>query len=200
MPGSLTDVAEDSGLYALAQVGVKESSKIVNVVYDKSIKYATERAAEMVGKKWVNGELIDNPNAEYRIDQSTRDELQRIIAQGLEDNLGKDAIADLIEEAGTFSSERAELIANTEIGTANSQGALDGYKAARDLGINLGKDWIADEDPCIECEANADAGTIDLDDTFPSGDDSPLAHPGCECVLSVTVHEDQSEENNSEEE
>lgn len=154
----------------------------------------------MVGKKWVNGKLIDNPKAEYRIDQATRDELQRIIAKGLEDNIGKGEIEDLIENSLAFSPERAALIANTEIGTANSQGALDGYKSARDIGINIKKVWVADEDPCIECQENDDAGPIDLDDTFPSGDDSPLAHPGCECVLTAEVDEDmENQDFNTEE-
>lgn len=179
VPGSLTDVAEDSGLYALAQVGVSESTGLVNQVYDRAVKYATERAAEMVGKKWVDGELIDNPNAEWRIDEATRDEIQRIIADGLENNIGRDAIADAIEEATAFSPERAELIANTEIGSANSEGALEGYKAARDIGIKLQKVWIPDAEACEICQGNADDGPIDLDDTFSSGDDAPLAHPNC---------------------
>lgn len=156
----------------------------------------------MVGKKWVNGELIDNPNAKFAITDSTRDEIQRIIANGLNDNLGKDEITDLLQNSLTFSVERAEKIANTEIGTANSQGALNGYKAAQDIGINLQKEWVADEDPCEDCQANEDAGPIDLDDDFPSGVDSPLAHPGCECVLTATVIEDAqeiSDEENTEE-
>lgn len=194
MPGSIADVAEDSGLYALAQVGVQGSESLVNQVYDRAVKYATERAAEMVGKKWVDGELVDNPNAEWRIDEATRDEIQSIIADGLENNIGRDAIADAIEEATAFSPERAALIADTEIGTANSQGALDGYKAARDSGIKLKKDWIPDADACEICQENADASPIDLDDLFPSGDDAPLSHPNCECVLSVTVDENQDEE------
>lgn len=195
-------MAEDSGLYALAQIGVVESESIVNVVYDRAVKYARNRAAEMVGKKWVNGELVDNPNARFAITDSTRDEVQRIIASGLDDNLGKEEITDLLENSLAFSSERAEKIANTEIGTANSQGALEGYKAASDLGINVLKDWVADENPCEDCQANEDAGPIGLDESFPSGVDAPLAHPGCECVLSATVVEDDNAtntENNQEE-
>lgn len=191
LPNAIADVAEDSSIYALAQIGVKESDSIVNRVYDRAVEYAKDRSAEMIGKKWVDGELVDNPNAEWVITDSTRDDIQRIIEKGLNDNIGKDGIADLIEQSTTFSPERAEMIANTEVGIANSQGALDGYKEARELGIKIKKDWIADEDPCLDCQANEDAGSIDLDDIFPSGDDSPLAHPGCECVLSATVEDDE---------
>lgn len=199
LPNSIADVAEDSSLYALAQVGVKESDSIVDRVFDRAVDYAKNRAAEMVGKRWVDGELVDNPDAEWVISDSTRDDIQRIIQQGLDDNIGKDGIADLIEQSTTFSPERAEMIANTEIGIANSQGALDGYKEARDLGIKIKKDWVADEDPCLDCQANEDAGSIDLDDMFPSGDDSPLAHPGCECVLSATIEDDSEQTDNTEE-
>src|SRR5262249_39504144 len=120
------------------------------------------------------------------------------IAQGLDDNLGHDEIADAIQEAGAFSDDRAETIANTEIGHANSVGALNGYKAARDAGVKGKKAWLADDNPCPDCQENEDAGPIDLDDVFPSGDDAPLAHPGCECTL-VPVTEDESG-NESEEE
>lgn len=199
MPTDIADVTEDSAVYALAQIGVDASDELVNKVYQNAVSYAKDRSAEMVGKKWVDGELVDNPNAELVITDSTRDEIKRIIYQGLTDNIGKAGIADAIEESAAFDSDRAEMIANTEIGTANSQGALQGYKAAQDIGINIKKIWIADEDPCPECAANEDEGPIDLDDTFQSGDDAPLAHPGCECVLSAEVDEDMDNQDNSEE-
>ena len=85
--------------------------------------------AEMVGKRWVDGELVDNPNAEWRIDEATRDEIRSVIEKGLNDNIGHDAIADAIREAGAFSEDRAEMIANTEERTfalrrAHHHGAL----------------------------------------------------------------------------
>lgn len=189
---------QDSSARALAQIGLQDNDTLVDKVFDRAVDYSKERAAEMVGKKWVDGKLVDNPNAIWRIDDATRDEIKGIIASGLNDNIGRDAIADNIEEAGAFSKERAALIANTEIGHANSQGALQGYKAGRDIGVNLKKYWIPDENACPICEENGDAGLIDLDDDFPSGDDAPLAHPNCECVLSAEVADDDSEKSSDD--
>jgi len=72
-------------------------------------------------KRWFDGVLVDNPNAEWRIDEATRDELQDIISQGLSDNIGSDAIAQAVEDAGAFSEERAGLIADTEIASATAR-------------------------------------------------------------------------------
>ncbi len=199
VPDELELVAADSGSLALAQIGVGEKSGLVDQVNERAVAYAKDRAAEMVGKRWLDGELVDNPNAEWVITDATRDELQRVIAEGLENNLGHDEIEAAIEEAGAFSAERAELIANTEIGRANSVGALEGYKAARDAGVKVQKEWLPDSDPCPVCQENADAGPIDLDDDFPSGDDAPLAHPWCECTLVPVVEESKTDSSDEEE-
>ncbi len=177
---ALNDVAQDSALQALLFIQAPESDALFNRVFDRAVSYAADRGAEMVGMKWVDGELVENPKAEWVITQATRDEIQSLIVDGLNNSLTRDEIANNIESAAAFSPERADLISATEIGTANSQGALEGYKAARDVvGLKLKKYWIPDEDPCDDCQENGDAGLIDLDDDFPSGDDAPLAHPNC---------------------
>lgn len=199
VPGELDTVASDSGSLALAQIGVSDRSDLVNQVNDRAVAYAKDRAAEMIGKRWVDGELVDNPNAEWVITDATRDELQSLITQGLDDNLGHDAIAELIQQAGAFSADRAELIANTEIARANSVGALEGYKAARDIGVRVKKEWVGDDDPCDEiCQPNVEQGPIDLDEDFESGDDAPPGHPGCRCGISPVVEEDSSGETTDE--
>ena len=43
------------------------------------------------------------------------------------------------------------------------------------------KSWVGGT--CEACQENADAGWIDMDDTFPSGDDEPPAHPNCDCDI-----------------
>ena len=197
-PRELESVVADSGSLALAQLGVVDKSDLVNQVNERAVAYARNRAAEMVGKRWVDGELVDNPNAEWVITDSTRDELQSIITRGLDDNIGRDAIADAIREAGAFSEDRADMIAGTEIARANSVGSLEGYKAAREVGVKVMKEWLPDDEPCEEiCKPNVDQGPIDLDDDFESGDSEPPGHPGCRCSL-IPVTEDSSETDNSE--
>jgi len=39
----------------------------------------------------------------------------------------------------------------------------------------------SDTGTCEECNENIDAGWIDSEDVYPSGDDGPEFHPGCVC-------------------
>ena len=170
----LEAVATDTGQLALASLGVDDRSDLVDQVNDGAVAAAKDQAAELVSG----------------IDERTRSMLVDLIAGGLENNAGVDAIADSIEDSGLFSDDRADLIARTEVSRANSQAAVDGYRAARDqAGVNARKEWILGPNPCEICEANADDGAIDLDDDFSSGDDSPPAHPNCECAVSPMVED-----------
>lgn len=195
----MESVTADASNLALAQIGVTNQTDLVNQVADRAVEYARDRAAEMVGmRRTANGKLVPNPNAEWRIDEATRDEIRSIIANGLEDNIGRDEIAELIQESTAFSEERSQLIADTEVARANQMGVLNGYMAGREIGVKVKKQWWADENPCEDCVANADEGPIDLDDLFPSGDDAPPAHPNCECAI-IPVVEDEETGDDTEE-
>lgn len=188
-PAALEAMAAQGGTMALAQIGVLDRGELVNQVSENSVDYAQERAAELVGKKWVNGVLIDNPEAEWSITQATRDELRDIIAQAFAGNLPPKDVENAIAQAGAFSKTRAALIARTEISRANNYGSLAGYIAARDKAkIQLQKAWSPDLEACDVCIANEDDGPIDLEDEFFSGDLAPPAHPNCECsIVPVTA-------------
>jgi hypothetical protein len=190
----LSNVASDSINQVVAQMGVNDASELVNQVNDRAVAAARERAAEMVGMRVQDdGTLIENPDAEWAITDSTRDELRRVISTGLEDNVGIDEIIDNVEAMGGFSAERAEMIAETEVRRANSSAALDAYTAAKeDLSIPMKKEWLLGPNPCDICQANADQGPIDLDEPFQSGDDAPPGHPWCECALSPVVQEEDA--------
>lgn len=190
----LETVAKDSGKKALLQLNLEHENGLVNQVDADSVDYATNRAAEMVGRKWVDGELVDNPDAEWRIDDATRDELRSLITQVTTGDIPMTDLTREIMNATSFSPERAELISRTEIQAANAQGSLSGYFRARDAGVNIKKAWEPDDDACPICLANADQGAIDLDDDFESGDDGPPAHPKCECVLVPVTSSDEDDE------
>ena len=87
------------------------------------------------------------------------------------------AVQDTFEQ---FSSVRAGMIAQTEVN--------DSYVAGRramadELGMDQ-KAWSADGTECCDvCQENVEAGWIDIDEDFPSGDDGPTAHPNCDCGL-----------------
>lgn len=170
----LEEIYSDSGRVALSMFGSQSATRdLVEQVYDRAVIYAAERSAALVG-------VSEGPLA---IEESTRKMLRGTISTGLSKNLSTTAIAKTIQEAYAFSEERAELIAFTEVTAANSEGALQGYREAASLGIEMGKSWLKLEDACPICDANADAGIIGLDEPFPSGDMAPGAHPHCRCVL-----------------
>lgn len=147
---------------------------------------------------------VDSPRAQafldgYAADQvrgindTTRDVLRRIIAEGLRDQLSYTDIADQIagrfkEFAGAVKSprhirSRAELVAVTEIGNAYAEGNRQGVLELRDAGLAMQKRWLTRDDDRVSdgCRANARAGWIDMDEAYPSGDQRPLRFPGCRC-------------------
>lgn len=192
-PDDLAAIMANSGKQALLKLGIEHENNLVNQVNADSVAYARARGAEMVGKKWVDDELVDNPDAEWVITDATRDELQSLVTRVTTGDLKLTDLSQAIEDATAFSPERAELIARTETITANSQGSLSGYKSARSIGVKVKKEWLPDAEACPICLENADAGPIDLDDDFPSGDDAPTAHPNCECTL-IPIVDDESDD------
>jgi hypothetical protein len=80
------------------------------------------------------------------------------------------------------------------VARANSESSLESMRAAKDSGVDTLKSWETADDPCPICIENEDAGDIDVDDDFPSGDSAPPAHPWCYCALGVVVSEDDVEQ------
>ncbi len=170
--------AADASRTILEQVEVELNTGIVNQVNARAAAYAKQRAADLV----------------TQIEDTTRTEMRDLIAGAIEDNLSIEQIGDLIQQAYSFSEERAQLIADTEIKFANGAGALEGMQMANHEGHHVMKAWWPDPNACPICQGNADQGQIELDDEFESGDDAPPAHPNCECVLiSVLVKENGDE-------
>ena len=56
---------------------------------------------------------------------------------------------------------------------------------SHDSGVEL-VEWLV-ADPCDDCQENADASPIGIDEVFPSGDTEPPAHPNCVCDLAPYV-------------
>ena len=193
--GNLEKVAADGAAMALIQINY-ERPGITELLDEKALAYARERGAELVGKKWVDGELVDNPNAAWSIAENTRDMLRGDISQAIEEGWSNDKLAGVIEANHGFSEARAEMIARTETAFADTAGNMTAY---RESGIVQGKEWIvgSEHDMDDECNENADAGIIGLDEPFPSGDDGPPAHPNCVCAvipaLIEGVDQDQGE-------
>jgi SPP1 gp7 family putative phage head morphogenesis protein len=175
----------------MLQLAVNDS-KITASANQSAADFAAERAAELVGKKYNDdGELVDNPRAEWAISDTTRDKIRQIITDSFADDTNltdvrDDIVAALEDEAddqGIFSKERAMMIARTEITRAQNAG---NFSVWEDSGIVKSIRWISSEDEkvCDVCEGN-DGIVVNLGEAFPSGDQYPGAHPACRCAVIV---------------
>jgi hypothetical protein len=170
-------------------------TKMISAANKIATDYAKDRAAELVGMKYnAEGELIENPSAEWAISDTTRDKIKRIVKESFE---GETKIKDVAakiqqalqdDEAGIFTDARAKTIANTEVANAQAGGNFEVWKRSGLVGTV--KWTVSADEPCDICEANKDV-EVEFEDEFPSGDIMPPAHPNCRCVLvAVKIEED----------
>lgn len=141
--------------------------------------------------KFVNGELLPNPDAKWVITDSTRTYLRADIDKAISEGWSAQKLADTLNTNFAFSDVRAAMIARTETASAHVEGQLITYKAA---GVTR-KKWLLGSEACETCQANADAGIIDFEEEFPSGDDAPPAHPNCTCDVAPVINQDDTPNN-----
>ncbi len=163
-----------------AQVKMTPTDEIVHHMYVRAHAYADARGAELVGKKLINGVLVDNPNAKWSIDETTREDLRSVVTQGIEQGWSPARLADEIEASTAFSEERALMIARTELAFAHMAGNVAAW---REAGNVTGKRSLLGDlhEVPDECDENSDAGVIGFDEDFPSGDAFAPYHPNCVC-------------------
>lgn len=153
-----------------------------------AVRYAVNRAAEMVGKRLVNGELIDNPNAAWAITETTRDRVRALVEQAVRSGWSADRLQQAIQDDVAFSPYRARMIARTEIARANLEGTIAAWRTS---GVVAGKRSLLSplHDQDDECDENAAAGVIALDARFPDGTNGPPFHPNCKCTIEAVLKE-----------
>lgn len=177
----LTSTMRETGRDTLVELGAEQDATI-GAVFQDALDYGLARSAEMVGMKWVNGMLVDNPSAKFAISQTTRDELRQLVSNALSEGMTPGELSDAIETNLTFSAQRAEMISRTELATAHVQGAL---AAAKRSGVVVSKysmlGSLHDQDD--ECDENAEAGEIGIEQDFPTGHSGPPYHPNCVCAI-----------------
>lgn len=140
--------------------------------------FARSRAAWLVGMKYEDGKLVENPDASYRISETCRSEIRAAVADAFENHLTPNQLAEKIQAAHAFSPARALNIARTETAFAQGAGQVKYFEAA---GVKK-KRWT-DQDGCPICQANAAQGAIQMDKAFQSGDMHGPAHPSCRCTV-----------------
>jgi SPP1 gp7 family putative phage head morphogenesis protein len=174
----LGKVAIEGGAAALDQLEITDQD-MFSLVNRQAVDYALDRSAELVGKRIdSDGNVVDNPRAQYAIDDATREFLRADVAQAIEEGWSNDRLATAIGDNYAFSDDRAETVARTETAFADVAGNLDAWRAS---GLVDRKQWITAPGCCDDCQ-DLDGVTVDLDDDFPSdGGDGPPLHPNCRC-------------------
>lgn len=163
-------------------------------VFAQALEDAIRKAAKQLAEDLDSDATIAaDPLKQYLEDRSlskltggwsetTLEQLRNAAAKSYSDGGTAEQIeAALKSTVESFSDYRAKMIAQTEVNDAYNFGRRQLADAA---GMDE-KAWDPDGDACEEiCMPNVDAGWIPIDETFPSGDDGPTAHPNCDCSLS----------------
>lgn len=155
----LQDVASDASDGTLVGFGlsVTTASDVFNRANDLAVAWAKEHAGELI----------------TQVMDSTREFVRAQVAQALDEGWSTARLKQEVLDGYAFSNSRALMISRSEV--TNSYGAANRI-AAKSAGMDQ-KGWLAADDSCDDCQENEDAGLIDIDEPYPSGDDAPGAHP-----------------------
>lgn len=123
-----------------------------------------------------------------QIDDTTRDELKKIISEGIANKRGVPGLSrDIRNKLDEMSRDRAKMIARTESCDSLEAAFMDRSKV---MGVT-GKRWVT-HDPCPVCTACEELGDVPIDFEYPhEGIDPtrPPAHPNCMCALAPVMLE-----------
>lgn len=165
---------------------LQEAPRVRNVKADKSgwVSLPNLRAQEYAKKHAAE--------AVTQINDTTRKEIARIVSDGVKsgssyNDIAK-AIKDKFEEFAVpmpqkHVSNRAVLVAVTELANAYCEGNAQVGNYLQDNGVKMMKAWQTLEDDRVSdgCKENERVGWIPINKEFPSGHMHPPRFPGCRC-------------------
>lgn len=128
-----------AGIYGDAAKDASGGALDFDYLDANAAKYAKERGAEMIGT---------NANA-WSVDQTTRDEVNKLLQQAIDEGWSPQKFAARLEESGLFSAERAEIIARTEVAIAQNYGQSETYA---EMGFDRMYVYDGDCDICREVD------------------------------------------------
>jgi hypothetical protein len=168
---------------ALPEIPQAEVAVITSSANEVAREWAQRRAAEMVGmRRLEDGQLVENPNAIWRIDFTTRNILQRDIVAAFSADTPMTDLSATIQASGAFSEKRADLIARTEVSNAQMHGNAEAWL----------KNGNVEE---FKWQLSADHVCSDICDTLAADGPYPIArvlelllkkHPRCVCSIIAT--------------
>lgn len=178
-------LGEDIAMNSIAKAKINKAptkqqlQRAVGINWD-NWKAGNRTAALLVNKPRGLSTLLDNRGVTIQgINRTTLDRIGTRLATALAQGLPPSEVdlSDFFDD-----SERALAIAQTEMSRAVATASRQLYEES---GVEL-VEWIV-ADPCDLCQENADVSPIRMDETFPSGDTEPPAHPNCVCDISPYV-------------
>lgn len=189
---------EDAALEAMRQVaGLPETATAAeiqlhpaigvnfDVVNAEAARYAQERSAELVGMRFVDGVLVENPNPKWAITDSTREWLRDAITSAFEDGMSPAQLSTSIRDSLAWSESRSDMVAHTEIGNANM---VTLEATSRQFGATHKRSFLSSlHDIDDVCDDAAEAGEVPIDYVYDGGASRPLYHPRCMCSESYYV-------------
>lgn len=165
---------------------LQEAPRVRNVKVDKSgwVSLPNLRAQEYAKKHAAE--------AVTQINDTTRKEIARIVSDGVKSGSSYNDIAKAIknkfEEFAVpmpqkHVSNRAVLVAVTELANAYCEGNAQVGNYLQDNGVKMMKAWQTLEDDRVSdgCRENERVGWIPINKEFPSGHMHPPRFPGCRC-------------------
>jgi hypothetical protein len=122
---------------------------------------------------------------EDELDDTTQKQLGDTISKSYTGDLTHAAVLGLVAaQFKEWAGDRSDTVALNEVSEAYHGGAADFVNDWRGGNGPVLKTWDTEDDPCDDCQANADMEAIDSEAPFDSGDDEPPAHPNCRCSIS----------------
>lgn len=165
---------------------LQEAPRVRNVKADKSgwVSLPNLRAQEYAKKHAAE--------AVTQINDTTRKEIARIVSDGVKSGSSYNDIAKVIKEKfeefavpmpQKHVSNRAVLVAVTELANAYCEGNAQVGNYLQDNGVKMMKAWQTLEDDRVSdgCKENERVGWIPINKEFPSGHMHPPRFPGCRC-------------------
>lgn len=187
-----------AGYSSLVTLRVENDESIVELMDPRAQTYARARAAELVGRRLEvdsdgRTKIVDNPNPQWSITQSTRELLGSKVTEAIEEGWSSDKLAAEIRGSFAFSDKRAQAIARTELAFAHVAGHED---VARELGAKgkrsiLGSEHAVDVPEGCICDDAAAAGIVEFDEEFVPGYKAPPYHPHCVCDVEFIYEGDK---------
>jgi len=144
-----------------------------NIIYEKkdALQDFEELAIDYILKKGAD--------LSVQLTDTTRKDVQNIIAEGIKDNLSSKEIAKFIKEKAGISRSRAELISRTEVHSSANWASIESTQSISDeLNIEFEKVWNTTEDERTRSSHRmADGQKVDMNESFLVNDEK-LMYPG----------------------